>query len=238
MTQNVTDPKGTLGNLLLQSLPPDYYAGLHKKLEAIALPVPTPLFDGQTTPRWAYFITSGIASVVDSSADGRSTEVGMVGCEGITGWNRLLGPLSLPVRCFIQVAGTGLRIPFSELRKEFENDVRMRKSVLAYVQHEAHTATQLAACNSRHNVSQRLARWLLMCQDRMATEQISLTQEFLAEMLGVRRSSVALSASNLQDRGLIAYKRGTISILDRTGLEDAACSCYGVISQLREMLYR
>jgi CRP-like cAMP-binding protein len=163
---------------------------------------------------------------------GNGVEVGLVGREGVVGSIYLIGSqLGLNV-CILQVAGSGYRIPLRDAMDAFAQHPVFRRRVLEYIQYETLLLSQLSACNRIHEVEERLARWLLMLQDRTQGDEILITQEFLAEMLGSRRTTVTLAAGALQRIGLIEYQRGRVHILDRERLESAACECYPVIQKL------
>ena len=225
-------------NLLLEALPPSEKASLLSQLEGVPMPVRTVLFDAGALPRYAHFMTSGIASVVTTMSGGEAVEVGLVGREGLPEKFHLLGPAFGEVRCFIQVAGTALRMDYKRFEKEFLQNGSLHRLVLRSVQVEAMTLAQLGACNRLHEVDERLARWLLMVQDRTGEADVKLTQEFLGEMLGARRSTVNLALGSLQRAGLIAHRRSQIHIGSREDLIDVACECYPVILKAFESLYK
>jgi CRP-like cAMP-binding protein len=227
-----------LANRFLEKLPAEYRQQLMNRMTAVPLPRRAVIYRASQEPRFAYFMTSGMISVVSNLRDGTATEVEVVGMEGICPWVHLLGDLPVTTSAFMQVAGTGLRLPFAELRQEFETNDILRKTVLEFAEHQTLVLAQLASCNRHHSVEQRLARWLLMVQDRVATSDLELTQEFLAEMLGSRRTSVALAAGILQRAGLIQYMRGRVKVLDHTGLSKRACECYTVMRLLYKGLYK
>jgi CRP-like cAMP-binding protein len=224
-------------NLLLQALPESQRYALIAEAEAVELPKGTVLFDSNETPRYAYFMTSGVASVVTYTADGGSAEVGLIGREGFTGSLHLLGPAKAASCCFIQVEGTALKVPFVRIQREFATTEAFRRLVLHFIQEQALMLEQLAACNRLHEAEERLARWLLMVQDRIQSDSINLTQEFLADMLGARRTTVSIAAGLLQRSGFIEYQRGQVRIRERDLLETAACECYGVVKSLFQGLY-
>ncbi len=182
-------------------------------------------------------MTSGLASHVALLSQGTEVEVSMTGHEGCAEAIFLLGPERAPRTCYIQIPGTALRMPFSEFEKIFEEDVAMRRIILRSVQFQTLMATQLVVCNGQHDAEERLSRWLLMVQDRIQSDDLPLTQEFLGQMLGARRSTVTIAASNLQRAGVIDYHRGMIRILDRDRLVQTACECYDVIWKLYSNLY-
>lgn len=204
-------------------------------MESVSLPVGEMLMRPGDTPAFAHFMTSGIASVVTYMKDGGAVEVGLISREGIVEAMQLLGSASSPTTVFMQVSGTALRMPFPEFAKEVFRSEPLLRLVLGFLQRHNFALTQLAACNGLHEIEERLARWLLMVQDRLESPKFELTQEFLAGMLGTRRTSVTLAASSLQQSGLIEYRRGHIRILDREGLRSAACECYPVVRKLIDM---
>ncbi|HEY6489764.1 MAG: Crp/Fnr family transcriptional regulator [Terracidiphilus sp.] len=219
-------------NLLLDSLPASLRKTLLARMEPIALPTGTVLYNSGERPEYAHFMTSGIASIVTFMADGAGAEVGLIGREGVVEGINLLGSASPPTTAFIQVEGSALRIPFEALRKEILRPGVLFRRILEFVQCHGFILSQLAACNGLHEIDERLARWLLMVQDRVQNDHFYLTQEFLAEMLGIRRTSVSGAAGKLQKDGLIAYRRGNIQVLKRRELEAAACECYPIVRDL------
>ncbi|HEX3570196.1 MAG TPA: Crp/Fnr family transcriptional regulator [Acidobacteriaceae bacterium] len=225
-------------NLLIESLPSATKEVLMRQLEPVAMPVPAVLYDMEAAPRYVHFMTSGIASTVTMLSAGDAVEVGLVGREGIGEKIHLLGPQLGSTRCFMQLGGTALRMPFKHFEQIFFEDAAVHRSVLRLVQHESLVLAQLGACNRLHEVEERLARWLLMVQDRTGEPDMRLTQEFLAEMLGARRSTVSVVAGTLQRSGMIEYRRSYIRIVDRERLEAVACECYPVIRKLLADLYK
>ena len=225
-------------NLLLEALPPEAKPTLMSQLEAVTLPVNTVLFEAGVFPRYAHFVTSGIASVVTSMSGGDAVEVGLVGREGFAEKFHLLGPEVGEVRCFIQVAGTALRMDFKRFEKEFVQNAALHRLVLRNIQYDAMILAQLGACNRLHEVEERLARWLLMVQDRTGESDLKLTQEFLGEMLGARRSTVNLALGSLQRSGLIESRRSHICIESRDALAGIACECYPILLKGFQNLYK
>jgi CRP-like cAMP-binding protein len=204
-------------------------------------PVPMPLHSvlvepGQRT-RYVHLLTSGAVSVVASMPSGEAVEVGMWGNEGVAECSAILGPNPAQTRWIVQVGGTALRMRFAEFEELFHSDPDLRRLVLRCVQYETHVLAQLVACNGLHQIEERLARWLLMVQDRTDERELPLTQEFLSQMLGARRSSVTLAAGNLQRSGLIEYHRGNIRVEDRNRLEEAACECYPILRRYHKDIY-
>jgi CRP-like cAMP-binding protein len=203
----------------------------------VDLPLRKSLYEPGIVPMYAYFMTSGIASVVAMMENGGMAEVGLIGREGVVGSFHLLGPAKVSTSCFIQLEATALRIRFADLANFFRTNDEVRERLLEFVQEQAVSLSQLAGCNRLHDNEERLARWLLMAQDRTQSETLNFTQEFLAMMLGSRRTTVTLIAGLLQRRGLIKYQRGKVKILDRAELEAAACDCYQITKELYTGLY-
>jgi CRP-like cAMP-binding protein len=226
-----------MSNLLLEALPPGYRVSLMARMEAISTPVGTVLYAASEHPPYVHFMTSGIASIVTFMADGSGTEVGLMGRESIVEGYHIRGPATVNTTGFIQLEGTALRIPFADLQNEFLTYEPLRSLILESIQVQGLILNQLAACNRLHEVEERLARWLLMVCDRLRSSEFYLTQEFLAEMLSARRTTVTLAAGALQRSGLIEYRRGNIRLLDIAGLEAAACECYPLVKGLAEGLY-
>ena len=218
-------------NLILNDLPPQLNA-FRSRLTAVSLPVGMALYEPHEAPQFAHFLTSGIASVVTSMKDGGTVETGMWAREGLAECMHLAGSDRVPSRCFMQMGGSALRMPFADLAHDFENISALRVGIQQSIQVQALILGQLVACNRLHEVEERLARWILMLQDRTQEDVLLITQEFLAEMLGSRRTTVTLAAGALQRIGLIEYQRGRVHILDRERLESAACECYPVIRKL------
>ena len=177
-------------------------------------------------PQHAYFMLSALASEVVELSDGELIEIGLVGYEGVTGTYHLLGESDSISECLIQIAGTAYRIPLPDLERLFANSKSVQKAILQYVQHQMAHLGQTAACNRMHDAGPRFARWLLTVQDRSARDEFMLTQHFLAEILGTGRTTINTLARLFERRALIGHNRGRIRIMDRKGLEDAACDCY------------
>jgi CRP-like cAMP-binding protein len=218
-------------NLILNALPAQLNE-FRAKLSPVPLPVGMALYEAHEAPKFGHFLTSGIASVVTTMKDGGSVETGMWAREGLAECMHLAGSDRVPSRCFMQMGGTALRMPFADLTRDVESLEPLRAAIQHSIQTQALILGQLIACNRLHEVEERLARWLLMLQDRTQGDEILITQEFLAEMLGSRRTTVTLAAGALQRIGLIEYQRGRVHILDRERLESAACECYPVIKKL------
>ncbi len=225
-------------NLFLQSLSEQNCDWLVSRSTPVSMPIRTSLYRAEETPEFAYFMTSGIASIVTAMDDGKTAEVGVVGREGVVGAFHLLGPALVTTECFIQLTATALRIRLADLRTAFRGSEETRDRLLEFVQEQSLSLSQLAGCNRLHEQEERLARWLLMVQDRTQSDKLEITQEFLAQMLGAKRTTVTVVAGILQQSGLIEYSRGRIHILNRARLEAAACGCYKVMQTFYDNLYR
>lgn len=177
----------------------------------------------------AYFPQSGCLSMVTLMEDGNAVEVGTIGWEGMSGASLIHGVASVPTQCLAQVAGEAKRIPRDAFERELRENEEFRDVLHRYAQVWTDQVGRAGSCNGVHTVEERLARWLLMTHDRVDSDVVPLTQEFLAIMLAVRRASVTLAASSLQQAGLIEYRRGRISVVDREALETASCECYSAM---------
>jgi CRP-like cAMP-binding protein len=196
---------------------------LHDLLQEVGQPI-----------QYCYFPNTAMASVLNVMDDGKSVEVGLAGHEGFVGLPIVAGFRNSATRVVTQGEGTAFRISSDDMRESLRSCPQLMISLLRYSQESTMEVTQIAACNRLHPVEERLARWLLMSQDRIRSKILPLTQEFLAQMLGTRRASVSIAASILQRAGLIHYRRGAVSILNRAGLEEACCECYNVIQRQLE----
>ncbi|NYF91575.1 CRP-like cAMP-binding protein [Edaphobacter lichenicola] len=224
-------------NRLLESLNRKTRQMVIARSSLVDLSVRQTLSDAGGPPKLAYFLLSGFASEVVQLADGEFVEIGLVGNEGLTGSYYLLGPSSSLHRCFIQTTGTAYEIPFSELENLFAASPDLRSGVLKYVQHQIAHLAQTAACNRVHDAAPRFARWLLTIQDRSRAAEFSLTQDFLAQMLGIGRPTLNIVARSFEKAGLVGHRRGTVQILNRTGLRAIACLCYETTRQVLVKLY-
>jgi len=222
-----------VANNLLASLPRKDYLRLLAGCEPVALTFGEVVYEPGKPIRHIYFPNDALVSLL-TLADGHlALEVGMVGPEGMVGTPVPLGINVSSVRALVQGSGTAMRMTTARFRKEFHNCPPLQRALYRYIHVLMAQVTQTAACNRFHVVEARLARWLLMTRDRVRANQFRLTQEFLAHMLGVRRVGVTKAASALQQRKLIHYSRGEISILDDKGLEAAACRCYQVVKDVQ-----
>jgi CRP-like cAMP-binding protein len=186
----------------------------------------------------AVFPLFGVASMISMGDSGGSVEVATIGCEGMVGLPLLLGGRSGAGEVFIQVPGEGLFMDAKSFRRHVDAEPAFLRTLLLYTQALLTQVAQCSACNNDHSIIQRSARWLLQTQDRVRGDEFPLTHEFLGLMLGVRRASVTLTAQTMQKRGLIHYRRGIMTILDRSGLENASCECYRLINQEHARLMR
>ena len=218
-----------VSNVILLSLPDKEYNLLRPHLEPTELPQHEILHEPGEKIDFTYFLNEGMASLVALSHDGRSVEVGIVGKEGMVGMSLTVGLRRGTFRAIMQMSGNGMRIRSEVFQDLLGCASTLRSELGRFGLMHGMAAAQLVACNRLHEVEQRLARWLLMCQDRFDSQLLPLTHEFLAQMLGTGRPSVTLAAGALENAGLIENLRGTVKILNRKSLENAACECYGVI---------
>jgi CRP-like cAMP-binding protein len=225
-----TDAAGrAVNNVILLSLPDEEYNLLRPHLEPAELPQYQIMHEPGEKIDHGYFLNEGMTSLVALSADGRSVEVGIVGREGMVGMSVAVGLLRGTFRAIMQMSGSGLRIKSEIFQEALLCAPTLQSELSRFALMHGIQVAQLAACNRLHDIEQRLARWLLMCQDRVDSPLLPLTHEFLAQMLGTGRPSVTLAAGALENAGLIENLRGTVKVLNRKGLEQTACECYGVI---------
>ena len=215
-----------IANRMLAALPRAAYARLSPKLEPVSLKFGEVLYESGDPIRHVYFPGNSLVSLLTVVDRHLALEVGMVGHEGMVGVAFALGIVESPVRAMVQGAGSAMRLKVSLFRSELGQSEVLRRQVLLYAHALMAQVAQTAACNRFHVVEARLARWLLMTRDRLASNRFHLTHEFLGHMLGVRRVGVTNAAQALRQRNLINYNRGDIAIVDARGLESAACSCY------------
>jgi CRP-like cAMP-binding protein len=224
-------------NALLEALSPESRDQILSLAKEVPMPVRTGIQALEEPPRHIYFLTSGVASVVVGLVEGGSAETALIGREGLTGGYALMGRSNSPTECFMQVAGGGYRVELEHVRDLFRRSEEIRTRILQCVQQQALVTSQIAACNKLHDAEARLARWLLMVGDRTGEDSFQLTQEFIAQMLGTRRTTVALVAGTLQRSGFIEYTRGKVTIRSREHLATAACECYEVTRRLMTEMY-
>jgi CRP-like cAMP-binding protein len=218
-------------NRLLAALPRDEYDRLRTHLEKVSLPLKDILYEANGPIPHVFFPLNGVVSLVLMAEGGISLEVGTIGNEGMVGTPVFLGSESSPTRAISQVPGEALRMETKVFQGEMKVGGRLYGLVQRYTQAMINQISQSTVCNHRHSVQKRMCRWLLMSHDRVGTDEFQLTQEFLAQMLGVRRPTVSAVAGILQKEGLLTYHRGRMTILDRKGLEAASCECYQVVRE-------
>jgi CRP-like cAMP-binding protein len=216
-------------NHLLDALPTSDYERLASHLELIPMALGDVLYESGGHLRYVYFPTTSIISLLYVLEDGASAEIAIVGNEGILGISLFMGGNSTPSRAVVQSAGHGFRLRADLLKNEFGRFGPTMHLLLRYTQALITQMAQTAVCNRHHSVDQQLCRWLLLSLDRLATNELSMTQELIANMLGVRREGVTEAAGKLQEAGLIRYNRGRITVLDRPALEARSCECYQVV---------
>jgi len=217
------------GNHLLLSLPLSVSQRWESELEPVDLKLGQVLFESSRKIQYAYFPINCIVSLLYVLEDGSSTEIAVVGNEGIVGISLFMGGDTTPSRAVVQSAGTSFRISSGFLKTEFSNSLPLMHLLLRYTQALLTQMTQTAVCNRHHTLDQQLCRWLLLSMDRLTSNDLVMTQELIANMLGVRREGVMEAAGSLQAAGLISYSRGKIKVLDRKGLEKRSCECYSVV---------
>lgn len=227
--RSLTNTNYPIKNQILSSLSPASLDRLRPDLEPVELPHAAPVFHAYEPITHVYFPENAMASIVATTADGGSSEIGVVGNEGAAGLDVLMGVDESPHECTIHMPAKGFRIRTEAIRREFKRGGKLHDLILLFTHKLMTQVSQITLCNRLHTLEERLARWLLMCHDRIDGNKISITQEFLALMLGVRRESVTLAAGNLQNLGSMEYTRGKITVVDRLGLERSACECYLIV---------
>lgn len=216
-------------NQLLDALPASDYERLGTHLELVPMALGDVLYESGSQLQYVYFPTTSIVSLLYVMEDGSSAEIAIVGNEGILGISLFMGGNTTPSRAVVQSAGHGFRLKAQLLKDEFGRFGPTMHLLLRYTQALITQMAQTAVCNRHHSIDQQLCRWLLLSLDRLSSNQLSMTQELIANMLGVRREGVTEAAGKLQDAGLIRYHRGRITVLDRPGLEARSCECYQVV---------
>jgi CRP-like cAMP-binding protein len=216
-------------NFILGALPDEEYARLRERLEPVDLDLKQMIYETDQPIRHAYFPTSAVLSMISQVDGAAAVEVATIGREGMAGLPVFLGVGASPNTIFAQIPGLALRMRAEQLRDVLAGDGALHRQLHRYIQATMVQLSQNVACNRLHSTEERAARWLLMTADRVGAERFPLTQDFLAQMLGVRRATVSITAGLLHNAGLISYKRGVITVDDRAGLEDAACDCYGIV---------
>ena len=228
---NSHPPHSPKQNYLLAALPAPEYERLQPHLELTPMPLGQALYESGGRMQHVYFPTTSIVSLLYVLEDGASAEIAVVGNEGILGISLFMGGETTPSRAVVQSAGFGYRLKAQLLKNEFNRAGPMLHLLLRYTQALITQMAQTAVCNRHHSVEQQLCRWLLLSLDRLSSDELTMTQELIANMLGVRREGVTEAAGKLQRAGLIRYSRGRITVLDRPGLEQEVCECYAVVKK-------
>ena len=230
---SVSTPKN---NRLIASLPTEVLGRWLPSLEAVDMPLGSVLYESGGALTHLYFPTTAIVSLLYVMVDGSSAEIAVVGNDGLVGVSLLMGGDTTPSRAVVQSAGQGFRVSARTMKEEFHDSLPVMHLMLRYTQALITQMSQTAVCNRHHSLDQQLCRWLLLSLDRLATDELVMTQELIANMLGVRRGGVTEAAVKLQEAGLIRYARGRITVLDRPGLEQRTCECYAVVRKEYERL--
>jgi CRP-like cAMP-binding protein len=223
-------------NRLLGALPHEVYQRSLPNLERVELKLGEVIYESGERPSYMYLPLSCIISLLYTMENGASAEIGMVGNEGVVGIALFMGGETMPSRAVVQSAGSALRMPARSLQEEFRRGGAFQIALLRYTQALITQMSQTAVCNRLHSIDQQLCRWLLLSHDRLRSNVLVMTQELIANMLGVRREGVTVAAGQLQAAGLIRYARGRITIVDRAGLEARVCECYAVVKRETDRL--
>jgi hypothetical protein len=223
-------------NHLLAALSPEVQGRLFPHLELVPLPLRALLYESRRPMRHVYFPTNSIVSLQYVMENGASTAILVVGNEGLLGITLFMGGESTLSRSLVQSAGYAYRLPRPRVKEEFNRHGQLLVLMLRYTQALITQVAQTAVCNRHHTIDQQLCRWLLLSMDRLSHNHLTMTQQFIGNMLGVRREGVTAAASKLQQLGVISYSRGLIKVLDRRKLETLSCECYGVVKKETELL--
>ncbi len=223
-------------NLLLAALPPDVQTRVFPQLELLTLPLGAVLYESGRVLRYVYFPIDSIVSLLYVMESGASAEISVVGNEGLIGVAVFMGGESTPSRAIVQSGGSAYRVPSQWLKEEFNRHGDLLLLILRYTQALITQMAQTAVCNRHHSIDQQLCRWLLLSLDRLPDNKLVMTQELIANMLGVRREGVTDAAGKLQRQGVIEYSRGHITVLDRPRLEHLSCECYAVVKKETDRL--
>ncbi|HWQ95589.1 MAG TPA: Crp/Fnr family transcriptional regulator [Gammaproteobacteria bacterium] len=227
----MTDPHSPNQNHLVAALPTAEFERLAPHLELVAMPLGEVLYESGGKLQHVYFPTTAIVSLQYIMENGASAEIAGVGNEGILGISLFMGGETTPSRAVVQTAGYGYRLKAHLMMQEFNRAGPMMRLLLRYTQALITQVSQTAACNRHHSVEQQLCRWLLLTLDRLPSNELTMTQELIAGMLGVRREGITEAAGHLQQTGCIRYRRGHITVLDRSGLESRVCECYAEVKK-------
>jgi CRP-like cAMP-binding protein len=232
----MTSPNSPKQNHLLARLPEAAFDRIAARLEPIEMPLGNVLYESGGRLTHVYFPTTSIVSLLYVLKDGASTEIAVVGNEGVLGISLFMGGDTTPSRAIVQSAGHGYRLRSQALKEEFSRGEAMMQLLLRYTQALITQMAQTAVCNRHHSLEQQLCRWLLLSLDRLDSLELTMTQELIADMLGVRREGVTEAAGNLRRAGVISYSRGHIVVLDRPKLEEMVCECYSVVKKENDRL--
>jgi CRP-like cAMP-binding protein len=227
----VPKPQQTIKNQILAAIPKDEYERLLSELEYVSLPLGQILYKSGEVIEHVYFPNDALISLITHMKDGTTIEVGLIGRDGMSGIPVLLGDDISFEEAVVQIAGSAMRMPSTALKTVLrQGHSPLLTELLLYTRVLMKQVAQTAACNRLHSVKQRLSRWLLMCHDRMESDELELTQEYIADMLGSRRAGVSNAATGLQADGAIRYSRGHITVLKRRALEKTSCECYEAVN--------
>ena len=232
----MSSPHNPKQNRLLAALPADDYARLLPDLELIAMPLGWAAYEADGRMGYLYFPTTSVVSLLNVMESGASAEIANVGNEGLVGISLFMGGGSMPCRAVVRSAGSGYRLKASVLKREFALGGALQRLALRYTQTLITQMAQTAVCNRHHTLEQQLCRWLLLSLDRADGNELKMTHELIANMLGVRREGVTVAAGKLQEDRLIHYHRGNIKVLDRPNLEKRVCECYAVVKNAFDRL--
>jgi len=231
-----TKPESQLDSQLLLALPDNDYMRLRLDMRHLFFPLGQVIYESGGHLDYIYFPTSCVVSLIYTTEDGLTAEMGLIGNEGVVGIALFLGGDTTNNRAVVQIAGNALRMKATSLQEEFSRGGQFQYLMLRYTQALITQISQTAVCNRLHSLEKRLCRWLLLSHDRVKSDKLMMTHEFISNMLGGRRESVSLAARQLQDAGLIRYTRGEIVIFDRKGLETIVCECYQVVKEETDRL--
>jgi CRP-like cAMP-binding protein len=229
-------PNDPVENRLLAGLPTDEYQRLHPSLQPVSFSLGEVVYEFGGHLDYVFFPTTSIVSLLYTMENGTSAEMGLTGNDGVVGIALFMGGGTMPNRAVVQSAGSALRMRANVLQDEFARGGKFQQLLLRYTQALITQISQTAVCNRLHSVEEQLCRWLLLSHDRVKADELIMTQELIADMLGVRREGVTVAAGRLQDAGAISYVRGHIKILDRQKLEETVCECYRVVRDEFERL--
>jgi CRP-like cAMP-binding protein len=232
-SQNISVP---VGNWLLDALPPEDYQRLLPNLKPVTFSLGEVIYESQGQMEHVYFPTTSHISLLYTMVDGSTAEVGLVGNEGLIGIALFMGGDTTPNQAIVQGAGDAFKMRATAMQAEFNRGGAFQLALLRYTQALITQISQTAVCNRLHTAEQRLCRWMLMTHDRVQSDKLQMTHEFISHMLGIQRESVSLIASRLQEKGAISYKRGHIQIVNRQILEEGSCECYDVVKMEHQRL--